>query len=98
MAQRGRGEASRQTREDEGSREALEHVLGAGLESEIAAARSALEEARGLLGTWGAWQAFSASKAWTLTSGAGTKTVWVQYRDKAGNLSAAAKDTITYSP
>lgn len=49
MTRRGREEASGHPREDEGPRDALEHVLGAGLESEIAAARSALEEARGLL-------------------------------------------------
>ena len=35
------------------------------------------------------WEPFQATKAWKLTSGAGTKTVWVQFKDKAGNLSDA---------
>jgi glucose/arabinose dehydrogenase/PKD repeat protein len=41
-------------------------------------------------------EAFATTKAWTLASGAGTKTVYVQYRDGAGNWSAAATDTIVY--
>ncbi|MEI8175664.1 MAG: fibronectin type III domain-containing protein [Candidatus Omnitrophota bacterium] len=36
-----------------------------------------------------AWEACIATKAWTLTSGAGTKTVYVQLQDCAGNISAA---------
>ena len=48
--------------------------------------------------TWSSWVAYSTSKSWTLTSGAGTKTVYVQYRDRAGNVSASAYDTIRYSP
>ena len=48
--------------------------------------------------TWSSWFAYSTSKSWTLTSGAGTKTVYAQYRDRAGNVSAAAYDTIRYSP
>ncbi len=48
--------------------------------------------------TWSAWQTYAASKSWTLTSGAGTKTVWVQYQDRAGNLSAAVRDAISYRP
>ena len=44
------------------------------------------------------WEAYSTSKAWTLTVGTGTKTVYVQYRDGAGNDSAVVKDTITYKP
>ena len=47
--------------------------------------------------TWSSWEAYSTSKSWTLTSGAGTKTVYVQYRDRAGNISATASDTIRYS-
>src|SRR5215207_494514 len=31
------------------------------------------------------WEAYSTTKAWTLSSGQGTKTVYVQYRDGAGN-------------
>jgi hypothetical protein len=48
--------------------------------------------------TWSAWQAYATSRSWTLTSGAGTKTVYVQYRDKALNVSAATLDSITYRP
>jgi hypothetical protein len=44
------------------------------------------------------WEAYSSSKAWTLTASKGTKTVYVQYRDAAGNRSAIVKDTITYKP
>jgi probable HAF family extracellular repeat protein len=42
------------------------------------------------------WEAYSTTKLWTLTSGKGTKTVYVQYRDRAGNESAVATDTISY--
>jgi len=48
--------------------------------------------------TWSSWFGYATSKSWTLSSGAGTKTVYVQYRDRAGNLSAAASDTIRFSP
>ncbi len=52
---------------------------------------------------WSAWQPYStASKSWTLTPGAGTKTVYAQYRDKAGNVSGnlttSIYDKITYRP
>jgi len=58
-------------------------------------------------GTASDWEPFKTTKAWTLTSGAGTKTVWVQFRDKAGNISDADpvqagfqsyKDDIVYDP
>ena len=39
-------------------------------------------------------EAFAPTKAWTLSNGAGTKTVYVQFRDAAGNWSTAATDTI----
>jgi hypothetical protein len=42
------------------------------------------------------WEPYSNTRTWTLTSGKGTKTVYVQYRDGAGNLSAMVTDTITY--
>lgn len=46
-----------------------------------------------------AWQTYGASKRWTLKSGtAGTRTVWVRYKDRAGNVSAAYRDTIRYAP
>jgi hypothetical protein len=47
----------------------------------------------------GIWEAYSTTKAWTLSSGKGTKTVYVQYRDGAGNPSAAVvTDTIRFAP
>lgn len=45
-------------------------------------------------GTWSAWQSYAAAKSWTLTSANGTKKVWAQFKDKAGNLSTAVCDTI----
>jgi hypothetical protein len=48
--------------------------------------------------TWSSWLDYSSSAPWTLTAGAGKKTVYVQYRDRAGNISASASDTITFSP
>jgi hypothetical protein len=44
------------------------------------------------------WEAYSTTKAWTLSSGQGTKTVYVRYRDGAGNESTVVTDTIRYSP
>ena len=44
------------------------------------------------------WTAYTPTRQWTLTSGAGIKTVYVQYRDAAGNSSPAAQDTIRYKP
>ena len=45
--------------------------------------------------SFSAAEAYAPTKAWTLTTGAGTKTVYVQYRDGAGNWSTAAiTDTI----
>lgn len=39
--------------------------------------------------TWSSWEAYATSKAWTLTSGDGTKTVYVLFKDGAGNISDA---------
>lgn len=39
-------------------------------------------------------EAFASTKAWTLSNATGTKTVYVQFMDAAGNWSAAATDTI----
>jgi hypothetical protein len=44
--------------------------------------------------SWSAWQSYTTSKTWTLTSGDGTKRVYVQYRDNAGNTSPSYTDTI----
>ena len=44
--------------------------------------------------SFSAAEAFAPTKTWTLSSGAGTKTVYAQFRDAAGNWSAAVTDTI----
>ena len=44
--------------------------------------------------SWTSWQAFAATRAWTLPAGDGVKTVYVQYRDRLGNQSASFSDTI----
>jgi len=44
--------------------------------------------------SWSGWEAYNTSKAWTLTGGDGTKTVYVQYSDVAGNVSSSFTDTI----
>ncbi len=44
--------------------------------------------------SWSSWETYAASKVWTLLSGDGTKTVYVQYRDNAGNVSSSYTDTI----
>ena len=40
------------------------------------------------------WEDFSTTKAWTLTSGNGTKTVYYQIKDNAGLVSGTYSDTI----
>jgi hypothetical protein len=46
--------------------------------------------------SWSTWEAYStATKYWTLSSGDGTKTVYAQYKDAAGNVSANSTDTIS---
>lgn len=40
------------------------------------------------------WEAYATSKAWSLTAGDGTKTVYVKYKDNAGLVSSAYSDTI----
>lgn len=39
--------------------------------------------------------AYALTAPWTLTTGSGTKTVYAQFRDQAGNWSASFTDTIT---
>jgi hypothetical protein len=41
------------------------------------------------------WEAFAASKPWTITAGDALKTVYIKFRDVAGNESGAFTDTIT---
>jgi hypothetical protein len=45
---------------------------------------------------WSAWEPYATRKAWKLTAGTGNKAVLVQYRDDAGNVSASARDTISF--
>ncbi len=46
--------------------------------------------------TWSGWEPYAVSKSWGLAPGDGVKTVFVQYRDQAGNVSSAPiSDTIT---
>lgn len=44
---------------------------------------------------WSAWQAYGAAKTWNLESGDGVRTVYVRFRDTAGNISASVSDDIT---
>jgi len=41
-----------------------------------------------------AWETYATTRAWTLTTGDGTKTVYVWYKDGAGNISTLYSDTI----
>jgi hypothetical protein len=40
--------------------------------------------------TWSSWEPYSTSRQWLLSEGDGAKTVHVEYRDNAGNVSTAA--------
>jgi hypothetical protein len=44
--------------------------------------------------TWSAWETYATTKAWTLSTGDGTKTVRAQFRDLNGNISATYSDTV----
>ena len=48
--------------------------------------------------TWSGWFNYSSSVPWQLSNGAGTKTVYAQFQDRAGNVSATAYDKIKFSP
>lgn len=43
---------------------------------------------------WSSWQELDTSKSWTLSSGDGTKAVYIEYKERAGNVSPSASDTI----
>jgi hypothetical protein len=46
--------------------------------------------------TWDPWEAYATSKPWTLPSGDGSKTVYVEYRDAVDNVSSGTiSDDIT---
>jgi len=44
--------------------------------------------------SFSAWETYTMLKGWTLTSGDGLKTIYVRFRDAAGNVSAIYSDTI----
>jgi len=44
--------------------------------------------------TWSSWQPFAESRSWTLPSGDASKTVYVQYKDSAGHVSATYSSSI----
>lgn len=47
--------------------------------------------------SWSGWVAAAGTWAWTLSPGYGSKTVYVQYRDQAGNISSGViSDGISY--
>ena len=46
--------------------------------------------------SYSAAETYATSKTWTLSNNAGTKTVYVQFKDASGNWSAAFTDTIVY--
>ena len=45
--------------------------------------------------TYSTPEAYATTKSWTLTAGDGAKTVYVKFKDPAGNWSAAVSDSIT---
>lgn len=63
---------------------------------------SALDNASGVAqmqfknedGSWSTAEAYKTSKSWTLSTGDAVKTVWVRYKDNAGNWSDPVSDTI----
>ncbi len=47
--------------------------------------------------TWSSWYTYDGPgtySGWLLSKGKGTKTVYVQYKDGTGNVSATASNTI----
>jgi hypothetical protein len=45
--------------------------------------------------TWTAWEASDTTKSWSLSAGDGAKTVYVQFKDNAGEVSLQFLDSIT---
>jgi hypothetical protein len=43
---------------------------------------------------WSAWADYATTRTWWLDATDGTKTVWVQFRDKVGNAATSVSDTI----
>ena len=48
--------------------------------------------------TWTTWENYASSSSWSLAETMGTQTVYVQYRDAAGNVSDTYSDTILLYP
>ncbi len=71
--------------------QAIDAVLVATDAVGIAQVRFANED-----GNWTGWQAWAATKQWTLTAGFGAKLVYAQVRDAAGNESIALNARTTY--
>lgn len=71
-------------------------VRGVNLTLSATDASSGVREMRfGEDGTnFGLWQTYSTLAGWSLPTGDGIKTVYVQFKDEAGNVSAAVSDTI----
>ncbi|HXG47900.1 MAG TPA: Calx-beta domain-containing protein, partial [Methylomirabilota bacterium] len=44
--------------------------------------------------SWGPWGPFATNATWSLDAGVGTRTVFAQFRDRSGNVSALTNDTI----
>jgi uncharacterized protein YdeI (BOF family) len=44
--------------------------------------------------SWSSWENYNTTKSWTLASGEGIKSVYVQFEDKIGNQSISYSDTI----
>ncbi len=44
--------------------------------------------------SWSSWEPYASTKSWTLTSKNGTKTVYAQFKDAAGNVSGVARDSV----
>ncbi len=45
-------------------------------------------------GAWSDWESYATTKSWTFNDAQGTRTVSVQYRDEAGNVSTTVLDKI----
>jgi hypothetical protein len=45
---------------------------------------------------WSDWRPYETEAAWRLSSGTGKKKVYVQFKDRASNVSALASDSINY--
>ncbi|OLS12263.1 MAG: NHL repeat-containing protein [Promethearchaeota archaeon CR_4] len=48
--------------------------------------------------TWSSWEPFATTKTWTLASGAGVKTIYLNARNSTIEAAAPVSDTITYNP